>query len=74
MKLWKSKDNYFVGYWRISFDGACSNSGSRFGIVLKIPKNIVYPHAMILEFPCTNNEVEYEFLIQGIILALEMKI
>jgi hypothetical protein len=34
----KSEDNYFVGYWRMSFDGACSSSGSGVGIVLKIPR------------------------------------
>jgi ribonuclease HI len=57
-----------------SFDGACSSSGSGVGIVLKIPEKVVYPHAIRLEFPCTNNEAEYEALIQGMILALEMNI
>jgi ribonuclease HI len=70
----KNEDNYFVGYWRMSFDGACSSSGSGVGIVLKIPEKIVHPHAIRLEFSCTNNEAEYEALIQGMILAREMKI
>jgi ribonuclease HI len=34
----------------------------------------IHLHAIRLEFPCTNNEAEYEALIQGMILALEMKI
>jgi ribonuclease HI len=34
----------------------------------------VHPHAIRLEFACTNNEAEYEALIQGMILAQEMKI
>jgi ribonuclease HI len=58
----------------MSFDGACSSLGSGVGIVLKIPERIVCPHAIILEFPYTTNEAECEALIQGMILALEMKI
>jgi ribonuclease HI len=34
----------------------------------------MHPHAIRLEFACTNNEEKYEALIQGIILAQEMKI
>jgi ribonuclease HI len=34
----------------------------------------MHPHVIRLEFACTNNEVEYETLIQVMILAQEMKI
>jgi ribonuclease HI len=34
----------------------------------------MHPHAIRLKFTCMNNEVEYEALIQGMILAQEMKI
>lgn len=34
----------------------------------------MHPHAIKLEFAYTNNEAEYEALIQGTILAQEMKI
>jgi hypothetical protein len=70
----KNKQCLFEGYWRISFDGACSNCGSGVGIVLMSPSNILHPHVIRLEFSCTNNEVEYEALIQGMVLAQEMKI
>jgi ribonuclease HI len=70
----QKEESYFKGFWRMSFDGACSSSGSGVGIVLKGPDSIIHPHAIRLEFPCTNNEEEYEALIQGMILALEMKI
>jgi ribonuclease HI len=69
----KQEDNYFTGYWRMAFDGACSRSGSGVIIVLKSPEKFIYPHAIRLEISCTNNEAEYEALIKGIILALEMK-
>jgi hypothetical protein len=53
------------------FDGACSTSESGVGIVLKSPNKFVYPYAIRLEFPCTDNELEeYETLIQEMILEL----
>jgi ribonuclease HI len=58
----------------MSFDGKFSSSGSRVGIVLKILDKFIYPHAIRLEFTCTNNEADYEALIQGMIIALEMNI
>jgi ribonuclease HI len=42
--------------------------------VLKIINSSIYPHVISLEFPCTKNEVEYEALIKGMNLALQMKI
>jgi ribonuclease HI len=58
----------------MSFDGACSKYDIGVGVVLKSIESCVYPRAIILEFPCTNNEVEYEALIKGLTLALQMKI
>jgi ribonuclease HI len=64
----------FEGYWKISFDGAYSNSRSGVGIVLLSPNKVVHPHVIRLEFSCTNNEEEYESLIQWMILSQEYKI
>jgi ribonuclease HI len=72
--LKQDEENYFQGFWKMSFDGACSKYGSGVGIVFKIPQSSIYPHAIRLEFPCTNNEAEYEALIQGMTLALQMKV
>jgi ribonuclease HI len=58
----------------MSFDGACSSSGSGVVIVLVSLEKIMNPHSHRLEFACTNNEAEYEALIQGMILAQEMNI
>jgi ribonuclease HI len=58
----------------MSFDGACSSYGSGVGIVVISPGKIMHPHAIGLEFSCTNNEAKYESLIQGMILSQEMKI
>jgi hypothetical protein len=70
----ENQECLFKGYWKMSFDGACSRYGNGVGIVLMIPSNIMHPHAIRMEFSCTNNEVEYESSIQGMILAHEMKI
>ena len=70
----KNQECIFEGYWRMSFNGACSNSRNRVGIVLMSPKKVVHLHAIRLEFSCTNNEEKYESLIHGMILAQEMKI
>jgi ribonuclease HI len=70
----ENQEHPFEGFWRMSFDGAFLSFGSGVGIVLVSPRNIVHPHTIRLEFACTNNEVEYEALIQGMILAQELKI
>jgi len=44
----------------MSFNGAFSSLGNGVVIVLKIPHKIIYPQAIRLEFPCTNNEVHFK--------------
>jgi hypothetical protein len=68
------KECLFEGYRRLSFDGAYSKSGNKVGIVLLSPNKIVHPHAVRMEFYCTTIEAKYEALIQGMILAHEMKV
>jgi hypothetical protein len=65
----ENQEHLFEFYWRISFDRACSSSESGARIVLVSPEKIMDPHAIRLEFSCTNNEVEYEAFVQGMILA-----
>jgi hypothetical protein len=63
MRDTESQEHKFEGYWRMSFNGACSSSWSGVGIVLVSPGKIMHPHAIRLEFACTNNEAKYEALI-----------
>jgi ribonuclease HI len=58
----------------MSFDGACSKSRNGVGIIFKIPQAGIYPHVIRLEFPCTNNEAEYEAIIQRMMLALQTRV
>jgi hypothetical protein len=57
--------------WTLEFDGSCSSSGSGAGIVLIPPEGEPEPLAFKLEFGNTNNTVEYEALLLGIVAAKE---
>ena len=57
----------------MSFDGSFCSSGSGVGIVFKSPNSVIYTHAIRIDFPCTNNEVEYEALILVMIISIQMK-
>jgi hypothetical protein len=52
----RDQDCLFEGYWRMSFDGACSKSGNRVGIVLLSPNKTMHHHSIRLEFSCTKYE------------------
>jgi ribonuclease HI len=62
------------GSWGLDFDGMHSSSGSGAGIVLISPDNETTLFSYRLEFNCTNNIVEYEALILGMNLAIDMNI
>jgi ribonuclease HI len=62
------------GSWGLDFDGAHSSTGSGAGIVLRSPDNETTLFSYRLEFDCTNNIAEYEALILGINLAIDMNI
>ncbi|XP_074271071.1 uncharacterized protein LOC141594993 [Silene latifolia] len=60
--------------WELHVDGASNAKGAGVGLVLKSPKGDLIVQAVRGEFKATNNEVEYEALILGLKLALDMKI
>jgi hypothetical protein len=62
------------GSWGLDFDGAHSSTGLGAGIVLRSPDNETTLFSYRLEFNCTNNIAEYEALILGINLAIDMNI
>jgi ribonuclease HI len=51
------------------FDGSYTLKGAGAGIMLIPPKGNVLKYAIQLEFPTTNNIVEYEELVNGLRLA-----
>lgn len=58
--------------WVIFVDGASNIKASSTEIVLKGPGDILIEQALKLDFTTSNNQAEYEALIVGMILSLEM--
>ena len=58
--------------WLMQFDGSNSYIASSAGILFTSPNGMVYPFSYRLEFPCTNNMVEYEALLLGLKKARKM--
>ncbi|XP_074270977.1 uncharacterized protein LOC141594892 [Silene latifolia] len=60
--------------WELHVDGASTTKGAGVGLVLKSPQGEQIIQAVRCEFKATNNDAEYEALILGLQLALEMQI
>jgi ribonuclease HI len=56
------------------FDGSYTLNGIGAGVVLIPPEGDTLKYAIQLEFPATNNIVEYEGLVTGLWLAKELGI
>ena len=55
--------------WKVYVDGATNQKGSRVGLVLISPENITIEKSLRLGFSATNNEAEYEVLLQGMVMV-----
>ena len=53
-------------------DGAANQKGSGIGLVLISPERITIEKSLRLGFSTTNNEAEYEALLQGMIMVQKM--
>ncbi|PKI75843.1 hypothetical protein CRG98_003758 [Punica granatum] len=60
--------------WKMYFDGAVNSTGSGIGAVLISPEGHHFPVAAKIDFPCTNNIVEYEACILGLQAAVALKV
>ncbi|CAL8168358.1 unnamed protein product [Prunus armeniaca] len=60
--------------WKLYFDGSKTDSASGAGIVLEDPLTIKHCYSFQLDFQCTNNKVEYEALIIGLEMLMELVI
>jgi ribonuclease HI len=71
------KDEEDVSYinvcpWKLYFDGSVYRDGQGVGNVLILPNNVAYKTSVRLEYPCTNNQVEYEALLSGLQSLVDM--
>ena len=59
--------------WKVYIDGAANYRGSGVGLVLTSPKGITIEKSLRLGFSTTNNEVEYETLLVGMIMVQKLE-
>ncbi len=60
--------------WKFYFDGSRSKQGARVGIVLESSQEVKTQLAFRVENVCSNNQVEYETLVLGLEILLQMGI
>ncbi|KAI5316920.1 hypothetical protein L3X38_036627 [Prunus dulcis] len=58
--------------WKLYFDGSKTDKASGAGIVLEEPLGIRHCYSFQLDFQCTNNRAEYEALIIGLEMLVEL--
>ncbi|XP_074292889.1 uncharacterized protein LOC141619770 [Silene latifolia] len=58
--------------WQIHIDRASNQRGAGVGLILRSPQGNLIAQAVRCEFKATNNETEYEALILGMQLALDL--
>ena len=59
-------------YWTMYFDGSVMAPGSGVGVVLISPDESRLRYAIHLHFSASNNAAEYEALINGLRIAIEL--
>ncbi|KAI5344076.1 hypothetical protein L3X38_011953 [Prunus dulcis] len=60
--------------WMMFFDGSARKDGAGVGVVFVSPERHVLPYSFSLSELCSNNVAEYQALIMGLQMAVEMKI
>ena len=58
--------------WKVYVDGAANQRGSGMGLVLISPKKLIVEKSLRLGFSATNNEAEYETLLEGMSIVQRM--
>ena len=58
--------------WKVYVDEAANQKGSSVGLVLISPKKFVVEKSLRLDFSATNNEAEYEALLEGMSMVQKM--
>ena len=68
-KLVGTISQYCLLTWEVYVDGASNKKGSGFGLVLMSPEKVVIEKSLRLDFSATNNEAEYEALMEGMAMV-----
>ena len=62
----------FIRAWAMFFDGSACDDGCGVGILLVSPRGVTYSFSIRTTVPCTNNLAEYEAVLKGMELLLEV--
>ena len=60
--------------WSLRINGSSNINGSGAGVILESSTREKISYALMLEFPASNNEAEYEALLVGLRLAKEIRV
>jgi ribonuclease HI len=60
--------------WIMYFDGSVMKEGASVGLVFISPQGVRMEYMVRLHFPASNNAAEYEALINGLRIAVELGI
>jgi hypothetical protein len=60
--------------WIIYFDGSVMKEGASVGLVFISPQGVRMEYMVRLHLPASNNAAEYEALINGLRIAVELRI
>ena len=71
-KLVGTISQYFLLTWEVYVDGVSNQKGSEVGLVLVSPEKVVIEKSLRLDFSATNNEAEYEALVEGMAMVQRM--
>ena len=71
-KFFDMISQYCLPTWEVHVDGASNQKGSGDGLVLTSSENVVVEKYLRLDFPATNNEAEYETLLEGMAMVQRM--
>jgi ribonuclease HI len=58
--------------WKMFFDGSVCAQGQGVGCLVVSPHGVEYKVSIRLVFWCTNNQAEYEALLSGLEILLEV--
>ena len=59
--------------WMMFFDGSSRYDGTCANVVFVLPQRHILPYSFVLSERCSNNVVEYQALIIGLQMVIEMK-
>ena len=59
-------------YWTMYFDGLLMKKGVEVGLVFVSPLGVPMRYMVHIHFPSSNNVAEYEALINGLCIAIEL--